>query len=256
MVNSDLTYSELQFPSTSHPIPRPRIHTNYTEVVPQDPSPTQEERDVINRPHNEDNQTGRQDSGDQFDPFTEEEGGDSIWSDPMAFYDRPPPARTAAPIPPPRDHEREREQEIQAKDERRENQGGEGSVNGDESSGDANIDDDCTGGSAYMDTSQFLRTNIPSSSKLLNQFGAEEMLGLQLSDARHEEDATPVNSEEGSGDVGQYDFPSALANFPTNRDVPTKREVVDDGLDVKPPHTSESMYNVCVCGRGSMSMGL
>ena len=212
-------------------------------MAPQD-SPTQEEKEALGKPHSEvqETQTGRQDSGEQFDPFTEEEGADSTWVDPMGFYDRPQPARTAAPIPPPRD---QRELEIGAKEERRYNQGGENSVNGDES-GDANADDDCTGGSAYMDTTQFLRTNVPSSSKL--KFStAEEMLSLQLSDARDEDITTPINSDEGPGEVGQYDFPSALANFPTNRDVPTKKEIVDDGLDGRSSsHTSECMCNVYV----------
>ena len=252
MVNSDLTYSELQFPPASHPTPRPRIHTNYTEVVPPDSS-TQEETEALRKPLGEtqETQTGRQESGEQFDPFTEDEGADSTWSDPMAFYDRPQPARPAVPIPPPRDHERE--QEIGAKDERRDNQGGENSVNGDESSSDANADDDCTGGSAYMDTSQFLRTNVPSSSKLFST--ADEMLSLQLCDARHEDNTTPINSDEGPGELGQYDFPSALANFPTNRDVPTKREVVDDGLDSRSSSHSSECISECLCSRGGGTMG-
>ena len=226
-------------------------------MVPQE-SPTEEttEDDKPSPPCEESRENIRQDSGEQFDPFSMD-GDNSAWSDPQAFYDHPPARLAPSAVPAPvwnveqereGEREQEREQEVQAEEER----GKQHRENSLES--EHNFDDDCTGGSTYMDTSQFLRTNVPSTSGLvMEQYSTpEEVLGLQ--EGEEDRNTTPTGyhlGNEGSGDCVPYEYPSALTKFPASRDGPARREMVDGGHDIRAPSTGQSrshlyMYMYCI----------
>ena len=182
-------------------------------------------------------ENSRQDSGEPFDPF--HDGGDeSTWNDPGAYYDQAPPARPApvsAVLAPWEREGEEREGEaLHVGDDvgtklnsHEQKEDGLGDMGGDE---------DCTG-SAYMDTTQFLRTNMPMCGRHSPQdpcFSTDETLGLPFTDESEDADSTPTGGVMTSGECGQYDFPTALASFPVNsRDGPAKRDVGDEGHDTR-----------------------
>ena len=247
MVNSELNYTELKFPpagaGNSHPTPRPRLTTNYTKVVTQDkPIPTVSE--VETRLQEATENLGR-DVGETVDPFADE----STWNDPEAFYDRPPPARPVAQLtvgPSPWGAESERDRGANSQEGVAKTDGSDG-----DNSADTTADEDCTGGSAYMDTSQFLRTNVPSGTKHsgIDPYFTppDEQPGLVGSP---DGPSTPTGDDTVGG-FGPYDFPAALANFPSGgggrgeKGAGSGRR--EGGEEAK---QSSHSTGVCVCERG------
>ena len=226
MVNSELNYSELRFPppSNSHPVPRARVtKTNYAEVVPQElpPAPaTDILKEATVKPGH--------DIEELVDPFSD--GSNAAWDDPEAFYDRPPPARPVVTT------------SLWGAETEKEGEGEEVEEGSKEvgETADTTGDDDCTGGSAYMDTSQFLRTKSP----MLH--GAPEIdlyfSGDDLPAQPEERDAnvTPTGDDDIPRGFGPYDFPTALANFPVagghppgEQSSPGKREGGEDGHETR-----------------------
>ena len=256
MVNSEITYTEIQFAKVPHPAPhptpRPRVNTNYTEVIPQGiPTQVEEEEEEGKggrQPHEDSQENSRQDSGEQFDPFRDG-ADDSTWSDPCAFYDQAPPARLAPVWERGKEGEEEGKGHLVDKD-----MGTKVSRNNvheekEDGLGDVGGDEDCTG-SAYMDTTQFLRTNVGRNSPLEQCFTSDETSCPQHTDEREDTQTTPPGRNVVPGECGQYDFPTALAAYPINsRDgPPTKRDVVDESLDTKPPVVGQCrVYCTCTC---------
>ena len=187
-----------------------------------------------------------QEIGEPVDPF----GDSAAWDDPEAFYDRPPPAR---PIPAvsPWGVEPEREGGGGGRVE----EGGQGRREVGDTL-DTTGDDDCTGGSAYMDTSQFLRTKAPMvcGQPGIDPYFTPDDLPGGAADEEHEERTTPTGDEETPVGFGPYDFPSALANYPAGggrpgeKHSPGKREGGEDGHDSRAAaHAAGLSYCVCVC---------
>ena len=179
-----------------------------------------------------------QDPEEAFDPFGAE---DSTWNDPHAFYDRPPPPRVApsnvpAPAAP-----------VSAVEEREEEEVGE--ILLEENLKEVTIDDsDFTGGSAYMDTTQFLRTNIPttSGSRPAEHYASpKEVLDRKMSEEEEEEEGgevTPTeyhSADEKPDDTGPYDFPIALSHFPASQEQAAQREAAEDSHDASRPSQSQ-----------------
>ena len=220
MVNSELNYTELRLPppSNSHPVPRVRAtHTNYAQVIPQDlppaPEPDTLSEGIVNPV---------QDIEEPIDPFSD--GSNAVWDDPESFYDRPPPARPIVQV----------------------GQGPEEGVEGQRDAGetaDTTGDDDCTGGSAYMDTSQFLRTKAPvlcGQPGIDPYFTGEDLpvpVPVPGQPDEREDQITPTGEDDIPGGFGPYDFPAALANYPTaagrggEKPLPVKREGGEEGQE-------------------------
>ena len=216
MVNSELNYTELKFPIgvNSHPTPRPRVMTNYTQVITQElPPPPAISETEAEPPLIEGVEIPGQDIGQPVDPFAD--GDTAAWEDdPEAFYDRPPPARPLAPpTTSPWGAESDREGISEEGVPR-----GDGRSEGSDDTADTTADDDCTGGSAYMDTSQFLRTKCSGGGEGGGGGGRQMDPYLSPEDQPSppdglDEPSTPTGDEV-PGEFGPYDFPSALANFP------------------------------------------
>ena len=134
--------------------------------------------------------------------------------------------------------------------------GGVGGGVGDGDRSDGGVDDDCTGGSAYMDTSQFLRTKVPvlcSQQQHHQPAGPLDPFftlddGSPFSDEK-EDNLTPTEIGEGrvSAEFGPYEFPSALANYPTSHggdgvEKTARREGVDE---IKPAAGQSVVYLSC-----------
>ena len=178
--------------------------------------------------------------GKQFDPFGD--SSDAAWSDPEAFYDRPPPpimapAAAAAPTAV-WNSEGEREGEGEAgpgENEQLVHTNNSLAIQEIDESGEVANDDDTTGGSAYIDTSEFLRTRAQPGCNWPSEQGF-------LSDDPFVEgdDLTPTCHSEGV--LGQYEFPAALANFPNSRDG--KPVGAEDCLDSK--HQQIGQFT-CTC---------
>ena len=169
-------------------------------------------------------------SEEQFDPFSD--GTDSAWNDPEAFYDRPPPARPAhipSAVPAPSwNSDRAGEGDGSQKED------GHGpmlslSVN---THGEEDEPEDTTGGSAYMDTSQFLRRDLTASDPA--PVGLSEDTERSVTPTEGCTEGASRDLHVGSYD-GPYDFPSALASFPASRE---KREGMDEG---------QSCMTSCTC---------
>ena len=229
LVNSELNYSELRFPppSNSHPIPRARVtKTNYAHVIPQEFPPAPEtdtlKEATVNPGH---------DIEELVDPFSD--GSNAAWDDPEAFYDRPPPTRPVV-----RTTSWGAETEKEGEGERVEEVGEGGKEEGE--TADTTGDDDCTGGSAYMDTSQFLRTKAPTlyGQPEVDPYSSGDDLPGQAEE--RDEITTPTGEEDIPRGFGPYDFPTALANFPVaggrppgEKSSPGKREGGEDGHDIR-----------------------
>ena len=205
--NARLTYATVAFDdSTPHPAPYPRRNTKYSNVVYQQP-PTEEELPMATTssasqppPTEAETTPTREEGGKQADPFTEDPfAGANVeeWSDPAAFYDKPPPPR-----PSPQKSE-ELKQEAIAR------------AICDVTSADF------TGESAYEDTSQFLRDiqrkvagDVLNHEPLRREEEEEEDEGPEydLPPADLLESVPPVDESEPF--VGNYDYPAELSKFP------------------------------------------
>ena len=248
MVNSDLNYTELQFPGGSnnqHPAPRPRVKTNYSNVIPQ-AKPTNDIVDVTGEvdsapepPPRDTHDNLGQDSREQIDPFADFDVSD----DPQAFYDRPGPTRLAPASTPAASSWTKEQPETQNEVEVDTEAVVSDEILDDGEPSDGGIDDDCTGGSAYMDTTQFLRTT-----KEQTNFGDPFFTSDDPQPPFDErDDITPTAGDDNVlGELGPYDFPLALANFPTGGsggstnavEKPAKRDVVDESHDIKSTHNA------------------
>lgn len=244
MVNSDLNYTQLQFESSNYPVPRTRKDTKYSEVLPQDvghreqkdeaeggrlqvrdlkkEGPNQEPSDFVGDPF-----TKRATDPFSEDPFSTES---STWNDPAAFYDRPPPPRPLPSGPQPWEEEEPSQLEEAEKDMALEDS-----------------TSDFTGGSAYMDTTQFLRREglLPLEKSVEQYALAEEVLQIQQEgeEARSDRETMPMHSysvqDDPIDDPGQYEFPSALSRFPVTR------EGSEEGhMSTKSQHTAASKSSV------------
>ena len=222
MVNSDLNYTQLQFESCNYPVPRTRKDTKYSDILPQDVGHREQRdeaeagrlqmRDLKKEGHN---QESSEFVGDPFtkratDPFSEDPFSteSATWNDPAAFYDRPPPPRSLASGHQPWEEEEPNQLEEAEKDMALEDS-----------------TSDFTGGSAYMDTSQFLRREGLSVEKPVEQYAlAEEVLRIQQEgeEAHLDRETAPTHSysvqDDPIDDPGQYEFPSALSRFPVTRE--------------------------------------